>query len=155
MIGSVFWLGNSNNHEYHGRVTSRAFSYSFGHFLCWRQRLRGDWERSRKNHPNNDYPVAIGNYFESGKWFPKTEKCGRLSKTSAMKNRDIPTPWCIAEGNQISSLIELLLENRTQAVCYHICFKAELVQGACFSGMLRNFSQSNKASLSYFYCAVL
>ena len=51
----------------------------------------------------------------------ETEKRGRLSITSAKKNRYVPT--CIAEGNQISSLIELLLENRTQAVCYHICLK--------------------------------
>ena len=35
-----------------------------------------------------------------------------------MKNRYVPTPSFIAEGNQISLFIELLLENRTQAVCY-------------------------------------
>lgn len=48
----------------------------------------------------------------------ETERFGRLSKTSVMKNHYIPTPYCIAKGNQISSLIDLLLENRTQAVCY-------------------------------------
>ena len=53
----------------------------------------------------------------------ETENCGRLSKTSAMKNRYIPIPCCFAEGNQSSSLIELLLEKRTHTVCYHICLK--------------------------------
>ena len=48
----------------------------------------------------------------------ETERCGRLSKTSTMKNRYIPTPCCVAEGNQILSLIELLLENKTHAVRY-------------------------------------
>ena len=112
----------NGNHEYHGRVISWEFSYSFGHFFYVDDKDCSEtvWGQEN-NHPNNDYPVEIRNCFEIRKWCPKTEKCGRLSKTSAMKNRYVPTPSFIAEGNQISLFIELLLENRTQAVCYHIC----------------------------------
>lgn len=85
----------NGNHEYHGRVTSWKFSYSFGRFYYVNGRLRGDRVESRKSTLTTAWRCWNKKLFRkpemiSQNW--ETENCGRLSITSAMKNRDIPAP---------------------------------------------------------------